>query len=120
MLAFFGALLTGPDDALRAVACALEMQRRLTEFNAEQRRQGDPELTMGIGSARLVFTSLAHSARAYLEACRRAAGSRSAERDALGAPRIIGYPSGADRPGGNRGLAASDRAACTFLMASPF
>lgn len=49
MLAFFGAPLTGPDDPLRAVACAVEMQLRLDEFNAEQRRDARPELTMGIG-----------------------------------------------------------------------
>jgi len=49
ILAFFGAPLAGPDDALRAVACAVEMQRALDDFNTEQRRLGHPELTMGAG-----------------------------------------------------------------------
>lgn len=46
ILAFFGAPLMAPDDPVRAVACALEMQLALQEFNAEPRR---PELAMGIG-----------------------------------------------------------------------
>ncbi|MGH7332116.1 MAG: adenylate/guanylate cyclase domain-containing protein [Candidatus Rokuibacteriota bacterium] len=49
ILAFFGAPLATPDDAERAVACALEMQRVLGDVNDEQRRQGLPELSMGIG-----------------------------------------------------------------------
>jgi class 3 adenylate cyclase len=49
ILAFFGAPLAAPDDAERAVACALEMQRALGAVNDEQRRQGLPELAMGIG-----------------------------------------------------------------------
>ncbi|MBI3458195.1 MAG: HAMP domain-containing protein [Candidatus Rokubacteria bacterium] len=49
ILAFFGAPLAGPDDPVRAVACALEMQLALGPFNAEQRRLGLPELAMGIG-----------------------------------------------------------------------
>lgn len=49
MLTFFGAPLARPDDAERAVACAVAMQLALLEFNAEQRRQDLPELAMGIG-----------------------------------------------------------------------
>jgi class 3 adenylate cyclase len=49
ILAFFGAPLAAPDDPERAVACALEMQRALGAVNHEQRRQGLPELAMGIG-----------------------------------------------------------------------
>lgn len=48
ILAFFGALVAAPDDALRAVACAVEMQLALREFNTEQRRLGLPELAMGV------------------------------------------------------------------------
>lgn len=48
ILAFFGAPVAAPDDALRAVACAVEMQRALREFNAEQLRLGLPELAMGV------------------------------------------------------------------------
>jgi class 3 adenylate cyclase len=49
ILAFFGAPLAAADDAERAVACAIEMQRALTAMNVEQRRLGLPELEMGIG-----------------------------------------------------------------------
>ncbi len=49
ILAFFGAPLAAPDDPVRAVACALEMQLALKDVNIEQRRRGLPELTMGIG-----------------------------------------------------------------------
>jgi class 3 adenylate cyclase len=49
ILAFFGAPLAAPDDAVRAVACALEMQLAVEAFNREQRRQGLPEVAMGIG-----------------------------------------------------------------------
>ena len=49
ILAFFGAPLAADDDAERALACAIEMQTALVEFNAEQRRRNLPELSMGIG-----------------------------------------------------------------------
>lgn len=49
ILAFFGAPLSFPDDAERAVACAVEMQRALVGINAEHRRRQFPELQMGIG-----------------------------------------------------------------------
>lgn len=49
ILAFFGAPLARPDDPERAIACAIEMQRALLEFNAEQQRRQLPELAMGIG-----------------------------------------------------------------------
>ena len=48
-LAFFGAPLNAEDDPERAVACAVEMQNKLREVNAEQRRLNQPELAMGIG-----------------------------------------------------------------------
>ncbi len=48
ILAFFGAPLAFPDDPERAVACAVEMQRALVEINNAQKRQGLPELQMGI------------------------------------------------------------------------
>ena len=49
MLVFFGAPFPASDDAERAVACAIDMQCALVEFNAEQRAQHLPELAMGIG-----------------------------------------------------------------------
>src|SRR5438876_12124366 len=49
ILAFFGAPLAAPDDAERAVACAIEMQQALVAVNDEQRAAGLPELAMGIG-----------------------------------------------------------------------
>lgn len=49
MLTFFGAPFAMPDDAERAVACAIAMQLALRDFNAEQQRQGLPEFAMGIG-----------------------------------------------------------------------
>lgn len=49
ILAFFGAPLAAPDDAERAVACAIEMQRTLAALNDEQRARGGVEFSMGIG-----------------------------------------------------------------------
>ncbi len=49
ILAFFGAPLSFPDDAERAVACAVEMQRALIEINTEHKIRGLPEFRMGIG-----------------------------------------------------------------------
>ncbi len=49
LLTFFGAPLAAPDDVHRAVACAVEMQLALDDFNAEQAQAGRPRLDMGIG-----------------------------------------------------------------------
>lgn len=49
ILAFFGAPLSAPDDAVRAVACAIEMQLALRTLDEERRRSARPELSMGIG-----------------------------------------------------------------------
>jgi class 3 adenylate cyclase len=48
ILALFGAPIAREDDAERAVACALEMQLAMQEVNEENRRNGFPELEMGI------------------------------------------------------------------------
>lgn len=47
--ALFGAPVGHPDDAVRAVACALAMQRAMAEVNDRNRALGLPVLEMGIG-----------------------------------------------------------------------
>lgn len=49
ILALFGAPFTRDDDALRAAACAAEMQQALATLNAELRGEGLPQMEMGIG-----------------------------------------------------------------------
>jgi class 3 adenylate cyclase len=51
VLALFGAPLRADDDAERAVACAVAMQRAMEEVNETNRRRGLPEIEMGIGIA---------------------------------------------------------------------
>jgi len=48
ILVLFGAPVVRDDDAQRAVACAVEMQLAMAEVNARFRREGLPELQMGI------------------------------------------------------------------------
>ncbi|MEM1093136.1 MAG: adenylate/guanylate cyclase domain-containing protein [Bacteroidota bacterium] len=45
----FGAPTQRPDDADRAVACAIQMQNRMAEVNATLAEKGFPALDMGIG-----------------------------------------------------------------------
>jgi adenylate cyclase len=52
ILSFFGAPLHYEDDAERAVACAIEMQKAMEDINQYQRRFHLPELAMGIGISR--------------------------------------------------------------------
>ena len=49
ILVIFGAPVLRDDDALRAVACALDMQLAMHEVNERNRAAGYPEVTMGIG-----------------------------------------------------------------------
>jgi len=49
ILALFGAPIPRDDDAARAVACALAMQRGMAEVNERNRAMGLPDLSMGIG-----------------------------------------------------------------------
>ncbi|MBW1816720.1 MAG: GAF domain-containing protein [Deltaproteobacteria bacterium] len=49
ILVFFGAPRLTRDHVQRALACALEMQASMKEFNEENLRLGLPELEMGIG-----------------------------------------------------------------------
>ena len=48
ILAIFGAPLARPDDAHRAVACAVRMQAALQELNRKNASEGLPRLEMGI------------------------------------------------------------------------
>jgi adenylate cyclase len=49
IMVLFGAPATHEDDVRRAVACAVEMQIAMNEINHDNKRQGMPELYMGIG-----------------------------------------------------------------------
>jgi len=49
IMAVFGVPISKPDDAARAVACAIEMQNSMPTVNAEIAGRGLPDLLMGIG-----------------------------------------------------------------------
>ena len=49
IMVLFGAPATHEDDVRRAVACAVDMQIAMKEINQDNKRQGMPELYMGIG-----------------------------------------------------------------------
>jgi class 3 adenylate cyclase len=49
ILVIFGAPIQRADDAERAIACAVAMQLAMTSVNAKNRREGLPEVEMGIG-----------------------------------------------------------------------
>ena len=49
ILVIFGAPIQRDDDALRAVACAIEMQRAMAEVNTDLTAMGLPKIEMGIG-----------------------------------------------------------------------
>lgn len=49
ILVIFGAPFFREDDAARAIACALDMQRAMEQVNAEVMKMGFPALEMGIG-----------------------------------------------------------------------
>jgi PAS domain S-box-containing protein len=49
ILVIFGAPMSADDDAERAVACAVAMQRAMAGVNARSRARGLPEVEMGIG-----------------------------------------------------------------------
>ncbi|MDX2086418.1 MAG: adenylate/guanylate cyclase domain-containing protein [Kofleriaceae bacterium] len=48
ILVIFGAPIEGKDDARRAVACAIAMQRAMKDINAHNAKLGLPKLEMGI------------------------------------------------------------------------
>jgi adenylate cyclase len=49
ILVIFGAPFQRPDDAQRAVACAVEMQLAMASVNHRNRQAGYPEVALGIG-----------------------------------------------------------------------
>ncbi|MEP5763092.1 MAG: adenylate/guanylate cyclase domain-containing protein [Halieaceae bacterium] len=49
ILAIFGAPIHREDDADRAVQCALDMQQAMQDINRENKKNGLPEISMGIG-----------------------------------------------------------------------
>jgi adenylate cyclase len=49
ILVIFGAPLWWPDHAQRAIACAVAMQLAMVSVNAQNQRDGLPEVEMGIG-----------------------------------------------------------------------
>ncbi|MBU0994462.1 MAG: adenylate/guanylate cyclase domain-containing protein [Proteobacteria bacterium] len=49
ILAIFGAPITRKDDAARAVACAVEMQRAMEQVNRNNHSKGLPHVEQGIG-----------------------------------------------------------------------
>ncbi len=49
ILALFGAPILRSDDTQRAIACAIAMQKAMSQVNANNRAQNFPEFMMGIG-----------------------------------------------------------------------
>lgn len=49
IMAVFGAPASGPDDAMQAVVCAVEMQLAMAALNERHQRDGVPAIHMGIG-----------------------------------------------------------------------
>src|SRR5262245_15743710 len=49
LMAYFGAPVPAADHAVRAVLCALSMQKSLGEMNAVRAARGEPPLRMGVG-----------------------------------------------------------------------
>jgi adenylate cyclase len=65
IMAVFGAPVPEPDDALRAVRAALEMQARLRKINDAFKARGLPEIKTGIGlhSGQVVAGNIGHVER---------------------------------------------------------
>jgi adenylate cyclase len=63
IMALFGAPLLRPEDPANAVACAVEMQKRLREFNRLREVRQEPPIQIGIGinTGEAVFGALGSS-----------------------------------------------------------
>ena len=48
-MVIFGAPYSTEDDSLRAIACAIEMQKTLKKLNVAHQKKGLPQLKMGVG-----------------------------------------------------------------------
>ncbi|CEG56498.1 adenylate/guanylate cyclase domain-containing protein [Legionella fallonii] len=49
IMVIFGAPYSTPDDSLRAIACAVDMQLTLRKLNKANQKKGLPQLMMGVG-----------------------------------------------------------------------
>jgi class 3 adenylate cyclase len=49
LMSFFGAPVTYPDHAQRAVMCALDIRKQLAAFNSAQAKKGGLQIEMGVG-----------------------------------------------------------------------
>jgi adenylate cyclase len=49
LMAYFGAPIPAADHAVRAILCALSMQKSLDEMNGARAARGEPPLRMGVG-----------------------------------------------------------------------
>ncbi len=63
IMALFGAPVLTPEDPVNAVACAVEMMKRLREFNRLRQMRNDPPIQIGIGinTGEAVFGALGSS-----------------------------------------------------------
>jgi adenylate cyclase len=50
-MSFFGAPVSYPDHAQRAVKCALDIRKQLVAFNCSQVKKGDMQIKIGVGIA---------------------------------------------------------------------